>query len=208
VTVARQPSEVREHARVDLAGRVEEGHQRELVEQQHHHRRVDARGAGAGRRCLSTSAGQLHELGGRREDEEHQREDERGRRQVSDEAPQRLVPCECDQRDGRNDDGKDKKQGSAKSGQLLGGVQNDDRHQHTRDGPVRDLTGLGRDEGQPGDNQPQGGGWDQQDRQRVGDDLDAVDTVEDERLRAAAGHVEQRLRDGERAKDEELDEHT
>jgi hypothetical protein len=62
---------------------------------------------------------------------------------------------------------------------------------------------LGK-EGDPADYEPEQRRRYDDDEYGVGDDLDAAHPIEDERLRALPGDVEQRLGDRERAEDEEL----
>ena len=127
--LAGQLGEVRVQAGVDLPLGVQQGGQRELVQQDHHHRvlRVDAHAGGVG----VDGAARLgqHQLGHRRHEQEHQGEDQRRRGQVA--QPQlEAVPVGVQQSAGQPADHADGDQpGPADRGQVLADLEGEHRQQ-------------------------------------------------------------------------------
>ena len=134
------------------------------------------------------------ELGGRREHQEQQREDQRSWDQVGDEAPRRLAAREEDQHRGRHHHRHEHEGGTADGRQRFARLDRDEGHRacrrtrHARPRPTA-LETVFFD----GADRPENDRHEEQHDQRVGDDLETVDAVEHERLGAAAGDVEQRL---------------
>jgi hypothetical protein len=199
-----QGGEVGVDAAVDAALGVEQGPERELVEQDHHHRRV-APVSGRRRRPRGRRRpGRQDQRRGRRDEQEQQGEHQRGRGQEPQPQPRpgqaRVQHAPAQAADGGH-------RGQRRAPQAGGGLDHLDGQQHQQPGDGHKMqVAPGRRAGQPGQLLHGPDGQCRQDRHadHQDEDVQPAGPAEQEHVRAAAGDVQQRLGDDQPGQREQL----